>query len=545
MSILRRVGEIEKMMKRVCLAVLAALCCVTAHADEEELSFAVKRYVLEGNTLLPEAQLAQLLQPFTGPAVSFSTLQDAITALEAYYASTGFGAVKAFLPEQEIDNGEIRLSIVEARIGNVVISGNTHFSDENIRRSLPDLREGETPNMLRIDNQLRLANESAAKQTGLVLRRNQNEGEVDAVLNVEDASPLRFSVSMDNTGVAASDGTYATGKFRTGFVLQHANLFGRDHALSLQYTTSPDHFDKVSIFGLGYRIPLYGPGDDLNFAYAYSNVNSGKLATSVGSFGISGSGQLFIARYNQSLPKWGSLNQKLSYGFDYKAFSSRIVADGSNESLVPDTTVHPLSLTYSNHGTINGRDVDMSLSLVQNIAGGSDGTTADFNRSGGRTGANGNYQLWRYLFNGLQALPGDWRLRATLQGQHTRDALVSGEQFGAGGMDSVRGFNERSVANDYGDRMTLELQTPDLASRFEVNALKLRFLSFYDAARLRRNQPLASEIGSQHISSYGLGVRGLYAKNLSLRVDFAIVDKGASIKEHGSKMIHASITAYF
>ncbi|SDI16465.1 ShlB/FhaC/HecB family hemolysin secretion/activation protein [Propionivibrio dicarboxylicus] len=531
-------------IKRILLSVLVALCCAGAHAEEDEPAFEIRGYVVEGNTLLPRDQVEAVLLAYTGPEASFSTIQEAITALEAFYAKSGYGAVKAFLPEQDVDQGLIRLQVVEAKIGSIIISGNTYFSDENIRRSVPGLREGETPNMLRIDDQLRLANENGGKNTGLVFRRNQNEGEVDAMLNVADDSPLRLSVSMDNTGIASSDGKYATGRFRTGVVLQHSNLFDRDHALSLQYLTSPDHFDKVTILGLGYRIPLYAYGDDVTFAYAYSNVNSGKLATAAGTFGISGSGQLFMARYNQSLPKWGGWSQKLSYGIDYKAYSSRIMAEGSSDSLVPDATVHPVSLTYFGSGTLAGRDVDLSVSAVQNIPGGADGTTADFNKTGARQGATAGYHLWRYTANGIQPLPGDWRLRGALQGQMTDKALISGEQFGAGGMDSVRGFNERSVVNDYGQRVTVELQTPDLGASL-ASAAKMRLLAFYDTAWLRRRQALASEVSALQIASHGVGVRAVYAKNLSLRLDFAVVDKGRDAREEGSKMIHASITAYF
>ncbi|MBV5346320.1 MAG: AzlC family ABC transporter permease, partial [Rhodoferax sp.] len=53
--------------------------------------------------------------------------------------------------------------------------------------------------------------------------------------------------------------------------------------------------------------------------------------------------------------------------------------------------------------------------------------------------------------------------------------------------------------------------------------LRTRLLVFYDAARLKRNLALPGEIASQSISSYGVGVRASYGKNVSLRLDFALV----------------------
>lgn len=532
-------------MKRHFLGLaLALLLSALARADDGA-KFAVRAYLVEGNTVLSSDEIDSVLRPYTGAAVDFETIQSALAALEAHYNAAGFGAVKAVLPEQDIDEGTVRLRIVEARVSRVLIDGQRFFSEENVRASLPSLSEGERPNMLKIDRELRVANENSAKQTNLVLRRGAQEGEVDALVRVADETPLRLALSMDNTGAPAADGKYSTGKFRTGFIVQHSNLFDRDHALSMQYLTSPDHLREVTIFGLGYRIPLYAQGDALEFAYGYSNVDSGTLSTAAGNYGISGSGQIFVAKYEQYLPKWGEWQQKLAYGLDYRAYTSKVNAEGDNASLVPDTTVHPASLTYSGNSRQEGQDLALTFGVHQNIAGGADGTTADFNRPGGRQGATANYTLWRYLLTGTQRLPADWMLRGALQGQLTRDALISGEQFGAGGVDSVRGFEERQVANDYGHRASVEVYTPDLGALANSADARTRLLVFYDAARLYRNLALPGETAAQSISSYGVGVRAGYGKNASLRLDFAVVDQGGGVRDAGDKMLHASFVGYF
>ena len=533
------------MRKKLLFVLLALSFGWSAQAADAVVKFPVRAYQLEGNRLIPTDELMRVLQAFTGEAVGFETIQAAVSALEAHYLAAGYGAVKALLPEQDVVNGTIRLRIVEAKVGQVSVVGVQHFSEQNVRASLPDLREGETPNLRRIDQQLRVANENAAKQSNLVFRRGKQDGEVDALVRVVDEDPLRIGLMADNTGAPAGDGKYTTGRVRSGVIVQHSNLFDRDHALSMQYLTSPDHLSKVKIFGLGYRIPLYALGDALEFAYGYSNVDSGKITTAAGNFGISGSGQIFVAKYEQFLPKWGEWLHKLTYGVDYRKYTNRIKAEGSDESLVPDMTVRPLSLTYSGNTNLEGRDLSLSLSLVRNIPGGANGTTRDFNRPGGRQGAVADYHLLRYQVNGTQMLPADWMLRAALQGQWTRDALISGEQFGVGGIYSVRGFHERSVSNDYGHRVGVELYTPDLGHWFKQSDFRLRLLTFYDAARLYRNHALPGEVKQQQIASFGIGARANYGRNFNLRLDFAVVDKGAGVQKSGDKMIHASVFGYF
>lgn len=515
-------------------------------ADEGEPKFAIRAYVVEGNSVLTADEIDGVLRPFTGEAVDFETIQSAIGALEAYYDAAGYGAVKALLPEQDIEDGTVRLRIVEARVGRIQVDGHKFFSEANVRASLPALQEGERPNMQRIGRQLRVANENSAKQTNLVLRRGEQEGEVDALVRVADENPLRFALTADNTGTPAADGKYTTGRYRTGLLVQHSNLFDSDHMLSMQYITSPDHVKEVTIFGLGYRVPLYQSGNALEFAYGYSNVDSGDLTTAAGNFAISGSGQIFSARFEQYLPQWGELMHKLAYGLDYRAYTNSVKADDlGGESLVPDSTVHPLSLTYSGNLRLSGQELYFSLGVAQNIPGGSDGTTEAFNRPGGRQGADASYHLWRYQLNGTQLLPADWMLRGGVEGQYTRDALVSGEQFGAGGMNSVPGFYERQVANDYGHRFGVELYTPDLGNLFDTPDVRARLLVFYAAARLYRNQAQPGEVQRQQISSYGVGLRAGYTKRVSLRLDLGVVDQGGGVMEPGSTMVNASIVGYF
>ena len=102
-----------------------------------------------------------------------------------------------------------------------------------------------------------------------------------------------------------------------------------------------------------------------------------------------------------------------------------------------------------------------------------------------------------------------------MNGQVTRDTLIAGEQFGIGGADSVRGFLEREIVNDYGYRGTLEFYSPDFGSIVPLAGARLRALAFYDWGAVRRIRPSVLEIHGQHVSSAGLGVRFSRGTNVS------------------------------
>ena len=477
--------------------------------------FEIRRYLLDGNTLLARETIDQVLAPFIGQNKDFGDVQHALETLQAAYQAAGYGGVEIRLPEQELERGEVKFTVIEVKIGRITVEGNQHFSAANIRRSVPSLREGVTPNAREIAESIRLANENPSKQSAVLLRGSEREDQADATIRVADIDPQRWSVSFDNTGNSE------TGQTRFGIAYQHSNLFDRDHVLTAQFITSPTNISDVNVYGIGYKIPLYSLGDSIEFVAGYSKVDSGTVQDL---FLVSGQGTIFGARYNQALPKWRALEHKLTYGLDYRAYQNLVTPQSSQDNLVPDITVHPISVTYSANLRVPGQDLSCYMNVAQNIPGGNDGQDEDFKQQGVRDGVGtAGYRLYRSGFNYTQVIKDDWQFRANFNAQYTGDALIAPEQFGIGGADSVRGFSERYVSNDKGLRTTLEIYTPDVAQALRLNEGRLRFLMFYDTGTLRRNYPQPNEQETASLDSGGFGLRFNYKNYLSARVDLAHV----------------------
>jgi hemolysin activation/secretion protein len=490
--------------------------------------FEIRRYLAEGNTLLPQEQIDRVLAPYTGANKDFGDVQRALEALHAAYQRAGYGGVDIRLPEQELDRGEVRFLVIEVKIGKIVVEGNRHFSDANIRRSVPGLRVGSTPNSRDIARSVRLANENPSKQSTVLLRGAEREGEIEATIRVADVDPRRWSLSLDNTG------NRNTGRGRLGIAYQNSNVFDRDHVLTGQFIMSPTKADKVNVYGIGYRIPFYSRGDSIEFVAGYSRVDSGKVQDL---FLVSGQGAIYGVRYNQALPRWRELDHKLVYGFDYRAYQNQVAPDGTPDSLVPDVTVHPVSLTYSGNLRSTQQNLSFYVNFTQNIPGGNDGTDDVFKKLGARFGVGtAGYRLFRGGVDYVRSFRDDWQLRLNFSAQYTDDALVAPEQFGIGGADSIRGFNERYASNDKGYRTTLELYTPDKAKAFGLPDGRLRFLVFYDTGVLRRNQPQFIERKGASLDSGGIGLRLSHKNHFTARLDVAhVFHDGSGYNEPDSR----------
>ncbi|MTV37882.1 ShlB/FhaC/HecB family hemolysin secretion/activation protein [Duganella radicis] len=492
--------------------------------DDGAIRFEISRFEVKGNTLLPQAQIDTVLAGYSGKQRDFGDVQRALEALEAAYHQRGFNVVTIELPEQELNGGVVLLRVVETKVGRVTVKNNKYFDEANIRRSLPALQEGQSPNLKAVSANLKQGNDNPAKQVTMKLQSGEKDDEVDAVLDVVDESPWKLMANVDNTG------TEATGKTHVGVILQNANLFGRDHLASLQYTTSAEEPGRVKVYGAGYHIPLYASGDSLDFYASYSNVDSGTITAGAFNLAVSGKGAVYGARYNQALEKRGELESHLSYGVDIKAFKNSVVLSGTE--LGNNVTVHPVSISYQASTPIKLGEMGGQITLLRNISGGSNGGQEAF---AVRTGAKANYTILRVGGSVTRALSNEWQLRAIVNGQYSPDALIPGEQFGAGGATSVRGFIEREISNDSGLSANLEAYTPNLCSRAGWNC---RLLGFYDSAYIRRNKALPSELSSTSIASAGVGARFVLSTNVNLQLDYGHVTKAGATTRDGANRLH-------
>ena len=531
------------MIRSMGLVVALLLTSTLSFAQTQTVRFDIDGFEIEGNTLLKPDEIFAVLKPFTGKQREYGDLQRAIEALRERYRTEGFSVVWVVAPGQDLDRGVVTLRVIEGRIGKVTIEGNRFFDDANIRSSLPALREEVSPRAKDISANAQLANENPAKQVDVVLRPGEQQGVVDATVDVIDVRPFKAFLTFDNTG------NPQTGDYRLGVGVQHANLFNRDNIFTFNYVTSPGKWDKVSLYSGSYRLPLYSWGDSMDFIVAYSDVDAGTTQTVAGPLNFSGQGTVYGLRYNQLLERRGEYSHRIVYGFDYRAYENDCeFGDFGAEGCGPvavDVTVSPISLAYSGNWAKPGRISDFYIALSHNVPVDANGQKSDFNAArpspNGGDGASSRYMILRCGASMVNAFESNWQVRAAFNAQYTSDSLVSGEQFGIAGATAVRGFQEREIVRDIGYFANLELYSPNLAGKLVPGEGNLRGLLFYDFASAANN-PLDGE-ARQKVStaSIGAGFRWNIQRNFNLRFDLArVMDEGGS-KEKGDLRGHISV----
>ena len=488
---------------------------------------AVSELTVTGNTLLPQSAIDALLARYKGER-SLDELKGAAQALQEMYRQAGYGSVVAYLPEQALTSGRVSLAVLEGRIASVTVVGNQQFSVDNVRRSVPQLKEGQTPQVQRIDSQVQLANDNPARKLALTLEAGKNPGDVDARINVTEDSASRVTVSADNTG------SEQTGRLRLGLSYQNAALFDRDHQVAAQVQFAPEEPSAVRIFSASYRVPLYSAGLLVGVYGTYSDVDAGSTPTAAGSLQFNGKGRVLGASVMRLFDRVGEFEQRLTLSLDQREYQNNCAIQGlpagACGSAGESVSVSPLTADYSVQRG-GERPLAGNLSLSTNLGvGGRYGKAANFEAA--RAGAKKNYSVLRLGGYSGFALPAEWRAGLRVTSQFSGDGLVAGEQFGLAGSNVVRGYEEREFTGDSGLAGSFELTSPALFG------LLLRGVVFVDGGFVRNNlgTPCNGTDTRCTLAAVGFGVRyGYGPAQLKLDVANALQD-GRSTQRNDTRV---------
>lgn len=502
-------------------------------ATGASIEFPITGFEVTGDNPLKPEDSARVLGPFVGPAGTLGKLQQASAALDAELKRQGFAMHRATLPAQDMGS-KVTLSIVKFTIGKVTVEGVQRYSEANIRASLPELREGEAPNFQVLAIQTTIANESAGKQMQASFKESDEADKINATLLVKESAPWAISTNLSNIGSAA------TGRDRLSLVGSHSNVLGLDHQFSGAYTTSLQKTSDVSQLGLSYRIPLYRLGGVIGVSYTKSQV-----VGDFGTFNSTGAGKTFGFNYSKYLPPEGGRRRYLSIGLENKLFNVTKI----NGVLVPgqlDRTTRPLSLGYNVRTEADSAVWGYNAELAFNLRGGRGNDLASYQSEDPRV-RTANWRVLRGGANYFTSFTSGWLWSVRGQAQFSPHALVSGEQFGLGGVSSVRGTGERAMSGDSGIFISTESTTFELAPG-------LRALGFVDVGWLRNRDSALNpnKPPKDQLASIGLGLR--YSQtSFSVSADWGFVIKGSvlpspagsGIPQAGDKKLHINLAIRF
>lgn len=497
--------------------VLSALFPAVATAQEgAEARFDVWEYEVSGVRILSDKAVETAVYPYLGEAKTFADVEAARSALEKAFRDAGFQTVLVEIPEQSVSAGIVRLTVVEATLERVRVTGSRYHSQARLLAEAPALAAGEVPHFPAVQEDIARLNRMPGRRVTPVLKPGKAPGTTEIELSVEDSPPWGGSLGLTD------DHSPKTERLRLTGGLHYDNLFQRLHALNLQYQTAPQNTDQVKALSVSYLVPLWRPGEFLSMFVARSNSGVAVLETT----NALGNGTVVGLRWISPLKGSEALSHSLTFGVDRKDFEEQLVLTDSEPVETP-IRYWPFSLSYGGVRRDPGGEWAYSTGLIWAFRG-MGSSSADYANK--RYSARGNFLVVKWDVQRRQEL-GDWGgLVAGLDGQIADQPVVSNEQYSAGGLESVRGYLQSEALGDRAVRGSLEWRSPSLARERLPGVDDLRLYAFLEGARLKVLEPLPSEASIHILSSAGIGLRLRAANRLALTVN-----AGWPFKETGSE----------
>lgn len=514
-------------MKKLVCALVA--CCAAALSAPSAMSqtasatksapaavtFDVMEFAVEGNTLLPQALVETILQPYMGPGRSFKDMDAAREALEKAYQDAGYLSVVVSLPNQRVDTGEVRLDVTEAKVEKLSVKGAEYHLPSKVRSQMPSLQPGQIPYFPQVQQELAAVQSGDMQVTPLINPGNDTDA-IAVDLKVQDTAPVQASIELNNRQ------SYNTSKGRVSASASYGNLFQLGHRIGLSWQYAPWRPDDGNTLSLIYSLPL-SQRDDLTFSFTRSRSNT-PIVTGDGGSTVT-RGNQYGLRWQRDLParQW-PVRQGVFASFDYKHNDDQTNLNETINTAKPPLRYAVVGLGYNLNWT--GKDgsqfgFNTSANTSNHALSGRqvncDGRTLD-QFACKRSGASPDFLAWRIGVDFKQPFANGWRLNLNAETQQASGPLAAGEQYTLGGKDTVRGYYDYEQSGDWGWTARAEVSSPPL---FDLSGWKSLGLAFYDRGFVALIDPLDGQLRRANLASFGLGWRLENGKGLLLSLDVA------------------------
>lgn len=274
-------------------------------------------------------------------------------------------------------------------------------------------------------------------------------------------------------------------------------------------------------------------------------------------------------RMSQPLASSERFHSTLSGGLDFKTYSLTsnktnnfsfteitVNANGSLNPPIVSTVASPVPTTYapldyvpaSLHYDASLADsrgtTFFGLGLAFNTW--SSGSLSDLHRATGSTESSGRWVVLTPSLSRDFMVYTNWILTLRADGQWANEPLVSVERFGAGGVNSVRGYREGEVFGDTGWHVSLEQKTPPhvIGLAYSRTPLTVRGAVYMDYAETYLLDPNGAP---GRVPLWGAGVGGIFTlgSHWEARLMFSVPFLSAGTTEALQPLFNFALSGQF
>lgn len=389
-------------------------------------TFKVNAFDIQGNTAIPTDELRAQIANFVGKTLTLSQLYDVADVLTRYYRARGYGLAYVAPPAQKLSGGVVKLQVVEGRVGDIDIQGNSRTRTAVFKQRAQSLQSGALYTDADAERAVLLMNDLPGVTARAVLSPGAAYGTSDMTFNVDERA-LSGDVSLDDYGRAS------IGRWRINADAAVNSVTGNGDQLSASITHS-----EANLLNFGKLAYLFPTGDastlTANFNRASYHVGGAFAAAN-----ISGSTQ--NAGLTWQYAQIRSQPESLFWGVGLTHDTSRTL-----DLVTTNITLLQLTMLY----TRQFQDLsyyNITGSFWTNGKSNADATHNDAEKA-------------HFEFDASWVKPflDNWSFISQGSVAYSVDPLVDADKYSLGGPGNARGFQSAEARGDRGVFASLEVQ---------------------------------------------------------------------------------------
>ena len=494
------------------------LVSATGNIDDIPEQITVNRFEVIGNSVFPPEDINTILAEYQNRPLSLAELFQARSAITKLYTEQGYVNSGAYIPPQELDDGIVKIAVLEGTLEDINIKGTKRLNPGYIRSRIE--RYSETP--INVDSLLEalqiLRLDPLIENVSAELSAGISPGTSLLEIDIQEADNFKIYTKFDNQR------SPTVGTNRRGAGLEHSNLLGFGDRITFDYINT----EGSNNLDFSYGIPINAKNGTLRMAYGISSNDI--IEEPFTPLDIETEAQYLEFGVRQPLINSPRREFTLGMTFSYQDSNTKVLDDpfplspGADED--GNTRISALRF-FQEYVNRNEQQV---LALRSQFSLGLDLFGATVNDDA----PDSLFLAWRGQSQWIRRLEEDFLLVLRGDLQLSATDLVPLEQFRIGGANSVRGYRQDFALANSGLTAGAEMRIPLLRVRKLDGVLHLT--PFVDLGTIWNNDDAV--IDTDFLAAVGLGLNFSAGNGLNARIDWGIplVDvekRGDSLQENG------------
>ena len=463
----------------------------------------VDRFEVIGSTVFSKAELDTVLKDFVGRPLTFAELLQARSAVSQLYISKGYITSGAMIPPQTLAGGVVRILVLEGQLESINVVGTRRLNSHYVRSRLA-LATGGPLNEQRLWSALQLLQLSGLlEKISAELQAGSRPGFNLLLVRVKEAKTFQAGLFTDNSR------SPSVGSWRRGVEVSEANLLGLGDSASLTYTNS----QGSNGVDFTYTLPVNSHNGTVSFGL--NRTRSNIIEPPFDALDIEASGRTYELTYRQPVVQTPRTEIALGIG---------AVRRSSDTSLLGED--FPLSPGSDSRGKTRVSALRVFQDFTQRGEKQVLAARSQFSLGVGAFGAtvsnkepDSQFLAWRGQLQYVRLLAQQTLLVLRSDVQLAGGELLPLEQFGLGGLETVRGYRQDALLADSGLFATAELRYPIWRTGDKKGLLQVT--PFVDFGNVW-NRGGSAALEANTLLSAGLGLKWQYADKWSARLDWGI-----------------------